>query len=136
MDGVPLLKIALVSAVVMGISHTIAMEKIFHPLRRRLGGMHTWLGQLVSCPYCVSHWIAFVLVPITGAYGVRIEPRWPVVAPFLDWFLSCILVTVLAAFLRVGFYFIDVGQKLSKTEMKIAEKQAEIVEKEAEQRLQ
>ena len=48
-----------------GCPHTIARERIFAPLRRKLAGNDTWLGYLVSCPYCVSHWVAFIVVPLT-----------------------------------------------------------------------
>lgn len=112
---IPLLKIALVSAVTMGLSHTLARERIFEPLRTRCGGMETWRGYLVSCPYCASHWVAFVLVPITGAYGIHVVFQVAWLTPILDWFLSSILVTVFAAVLRVGFYFIDEEQRLIKT---------------------
>jgi hypothetical protein len=122
---IPLLKIVLVSAVTMGISHTVAREKIFEPLRAACGGMNTWRGYLVSCPYCASHWIAFLLVPLTGAYGIRVAPRWPVVSPVLDWFLSSILVTVIAALLRVAFYFIDEEGRLAKHRKRVTEVEAE-----------
>lgn len=122
---IPLLKIFLVSAVVMGLSHTIAREKIFEPLRLRCGGMETWRGYLLSCPYCASHWLAFVLVPLTGTYGIRIAYHWPVIAPVLDWFLSSILVTVIAAMLRVGFYFIDEEARLAKTRKQVTRVQAD-----------
>ena len=128
MENIPLLKIFLVSAVTMGLSHTIAREKIFEPLRNRCGGMSTWRGYLISCPYCASHWVAFALVPLTGAYGIHVAPRWPVLAPLLDWFLSSILVTVIAAVLRVGFYFIDEEGRLAKTKKKVT--QAEVEERE------
>ncbi|HEX2568684.1 MAG TPA: hypothetical protein VH877_03925 [Polyangia bacterium] len=101
-----------VSAVVMGLSHTIARERLLAPLRERLGGKETWLGYLVSCPYCVSHWLAFVLVPLTGTMYVRVVPAWGFVSQVLSWFLSSILVTVLAAFLRVAFWYIDETQGL------------------------
>jgi uncharacterized membrane protein (DUF106 family) len=127
---VPFLNIVLVSAVTMGLSHTIAREKIFEPLRNACGGMGTWRGYLISCPYCASHWLAFVLVPLTGAYGIRVTPRWPVVSPILDWFLSAILVTVIAAVLRVGFYFIDEEARLAKTKKRITEAEAETRERE------
>src|SRR4051812_50035002 len=109
-----MLQIVLVSAVVMGLSHTIAREKVFAPIRDRLGGMETWPGYLVSCPYCASHWLAFILVPLTGAYGIHVAPRWPVISPALDWFLSSILVTVIAAGLRGGFFLGDEGQRLGQ----------------------
>ena len=124
-----MLKILLVSAVVMGLSHTIAREKIFASLRERLGGMETWCGYLVSCPYCASHWLAFLLVPLTGAYGITVAPRWPYVSPVLDWFLSSILVTVIAAGLRVVFYWVDEEQRLTKTRKRVAQTEAEIRER-------
>src|SRR3954470_8727488 len=113
----------------MGLSHTIAGEKIFEPLRNRCGGMSTWPGYLASCPYCASHWLAFILVPLTGAYGIRVAPRWPVISPVLDWFLSSILVTVIAAGLRVVFYWVDEEQRLTKTKKRVAQTEAEIRER-------
>lgn len=126
---VPFLKLLVVSAVVMGLSHTLAREKIFEPLRNALGGMQTWAGYLLSCPYCASHYLAFVLVPLTGTYAIHVAPRWDYVSPALDWFLSSILVTVVAAFLRVGFYFVDEGQRLTKQRKKISQVEAELRER-------
>ena len=117
------------SAITMGMSHTIARERIFEPLRNRCGGFSTWGGYLISCPYCASHWIAFLLVPLTHTYAIHVAPRWPVISPVLDWFLSSIAVTVLAAFLRVGFYFVDEGQRLTKHRKKVAEVEAELAER-------
>ncbi|HMC33506.1 MAG TPA: hypothetical protein VKH65_03825 [Myxococcales bacterium] len=121
----PLVRLLLVSAVVMGLSHTIAREKLFDPLRRACGGMSTWRGYLLSCPYCASHWLAFVLVPLTGLYLIRVVPRWGVVSSLLDWILSSILVTVVAAFLRVGFYFVDEGQRLTREKKKATQAEVE-----------
>lgn len=121
---VPFLRILVVGAVVMGLSHTLAREKIFAPLRDALGGMDTWFGYLVSCPYCASHYFAFALVPLTNTYAIHIAPRWHYVAPVLDWFLSSILITVVAAFLRVGFYMVDEGQRLTRQRKKLTEAEA------------
>ncbi len=118
-----------VSAVVMGLSYTIAKEQLFAPLRARCGGRETWLGYLVSCPYCVSHWIAFVVVPLTGTYYVRMAPRVPILSPVVDWFLSSILVTVVAAFLRVIFFFVDETQGFVRRRKRVAEKEAEVAER-------
>jgi dolichyl-phosphate-mannose--protein O-mannosyl transferase len=112
--GAMLVQLLLVSAVVMGLSHTIAKERIFDPLRKKAGGIRTWQGYLVACPYCASHWLAFVLVPLTGTYLIHVVPRLPVASAVLDWFLSSILVTVVAAFLRVGFYVLDERQRLTR----------------------
>ena len=114
-----------VSLVVMGLSHTIARERIFAPLRVRLGGRETWLGYLVSCPYCVSHWIAFILVPITGTYPIDVVPRWGVASVVLRWLLASILIAVLAAFFRVIFYFVDETQGLVRRQQRSVEEEAE-----------
>jgi uncharacterized membrane protein len=114
-----------VSLIVMGLSHTIARERIFEWLRARLGGKETRLGYLVSCPFCVSHWIALILVPITGTYPVRVVPQWGVVSAGLRWLLSAILIAVLAAFFRVIFYFVDETQGLVKRQQRSVEEEAE-----------
>ena len=115
-----------VSLIVMGLSHTIARERICEPLRARLGGKETWLGYMVSCPYCVSHWIALVLVPITGTFVVDVVPRLGPVAGVLRWLLSSILVAVLAAFFRVIFYFVDETQGLVKRRQRSVEEETAI----------
>lgn len=102
-------------------AHTVAKERIFAPLRDRLGGKSTWFGYLVSCPFCASHWIAFVVVPLTGAYYAP--------ATAVSWFLSSILVVVVAAFLRVGFYVVDETQGL------LRRREVEVEEETATQRL-
>jgi uncharacterized membrane protein len=114
-----------VSLVVMGLSHTIARERICEPLRRRLGGKETWLGYLVSCPYCVSHWLAMILVPITGVYPIHVTPRLGMLTGVLRWLLAAILVAVLAAFFRVVFYFVDETQGLVKRQQRSVEEEVE-----------
>ncbi|GAC1550995.1 MAG: hypothetical protein NVS3B10_13760 [Polyangiales bacterium] len=122
----PYFKLFAVAAVVMGISHTVAKEKICEPVREKLGGKQTWLGYLVSCPYCLSHWIAFALVPLTDAYYVDVAFHVPVVSAVARWFLSSVLIATIAAFLRVAFYFVDESQGLVRREQKVAEKDAEV----------
>jgi hypothetical protein len=121
-----------VSLIVMGLSHTIARERICEPLRTRLGGKETWLGYMVSCPYCVSHWIALALVPITGTFPVDVVPRLAPVAGVLRWLLSSVLVAVLAAFFRVIFYFVDETQGLVKRRQRSVEEETEIKKVERE----
>ena len=117
------------SAVVMGIAQTLTRERLFEPLRSRLGGHETWLGYLVSCPYCASHWVAFILVPLTGIYGIRVQVRWGVLTTLLDWFLSSMLVVVIAAFLRVAFWFVDESQGLVRRRKRVIE---QVAQKEAQ----
>jgi hypothetical protein len=112
----------MVSAVVMGLSQTLTRERIFEPLRMRLGDKRTWLGYLVSCPYCASHGIAFVMVPLTGTYPIDVVVKAPWLGGLLRWFLSAILVTVVAAFLRVGFWFVDERQALTRKEKQLIDR--------------
>jgi len=118
-----------VSAVVMGLSYTVSKEEMFRSLRDRCGHRSGWLGYLVSCPYCLSHWVAFVIVPLTGTYYVHMASRIRIVSPIVDWFLSSILVTVVAAFLRVIFFFVDETQGFVRRRKKVTEKVAQQVER-------
>ena len=111
-----------VAAVGVGMSQTIAKERIFAPLRDRLGGKETWVGYLVSCPYCASHYIAFILVPLTGTYPIDVAVGgW--VGSVLRWFLASILLTVIAAFYRVIFWFVDETQGLVRRRQRTEEEE-------------
>jgi Mn2+/Fe2+ NRAMP family transporter len=107
-----LFQLLAVSAVVMGMAHTITKERVFAAVRERLGGHDTFFGYLFSCPYCMSHWLAFFIVPLTGTYAIDVALQWEPLDKFLTWFFSCILVTVITAFMRVAFYFVDETQAL------------------------
>ena len=121
-----MLQLLAVSAVVMGLSYTISKEAIFASLRDRCGGRDTFLGYLISCPYCLSHWLAFALVPFTGSYFVHVDARLPHWLQSVgSWFLSSILVTVVAAFLRVIFFFVDETQGLVRRHKKTVEQELE-----------
>ena len=109
-DG--LFKLFAVSAVTMGLAQTLTRERICAWFRVRCDRASPILGYLVSCPYCASHYIAFVLVPLTGAYYLTVDVQWGLATTLLNWFLSSILITVVAAFLRVIFWFVDEGQAL------------------------
>lgn len=126
-----------VAAVVMGISQTLSKERIFAPLRQRLGGRERWWGYLMSCPYCVSHYVAFVMVPLTGTYPIRVVVGgW--VGLVLSWFFSSILLTVIAAFYRVVFWFVDESQGLVRRRQRTEEEESatrRLVRRQVEQQL-
>jgi hypothetical protein len=122
-------RIFVVAAVVMGLSHTIARERIFERVRSALGGRETFCGYLVSCPYCNSHWLAFLLVPLTSTYVIEVSPALGVLAPIARWFISSIFITVIAAFLRIAFYFVDESQGLVRREIQKTEAEAKVAQK-------
>lgn len=123
------LHLCLVSAVVMCIAHTLTKERIFLSLRERLGGKDTFFGYLASCPYCASHWVAFIVTPLTGAYYLRVPYDWGLAADVLTWFLSSILVTIVAAFLRIFFFFVDESQGLVRRRQKEVDTVVKKIEK-------
>lgn len=126
------LHLLLVSAVVMCIAHTITKERIFLGLRNRLGGKDTFFGYLASCPYCASHWVAFIVTPLTGAFYLRVPYDWGMWSTIGTWILSSILVTIVAAFLRIFFFFVDESQGLVRRR----QREVETVVKKMESTLQ
>jgi hypothetical protein len=90
------LDVAALSLVTATTSVTIAKSKAFLRLRRLAAARGRWLRDLVRCPYCLSHWIALVLVP---AYR-------PVLAesgvPVLDLLVSLFSVVALSALWSLG----------------------------------
>lgn len=134
---VNLFQLFAVAAVVMGIAQTLTKERIFAGLRERLGGKDTWLGYLVSCPYCASHYIAFILVPLTGTYAIDVTVGgWG--GTVLRWFLSSILLTVISAFYRVVFWYVDETQGLVRRRQRTEEEETatrQLVRKKVEQTL-
>jgi hypothetical protein len=60
-------------------SYTIAKGSIFNWFRdwffhRSTNGFYNFIHELVSCPYCLSHWVSFVFVciwrPIITSCGI------------------------------------------------------------------
>lgn len=47
---------------VAAMSFTIAKTKVSAPFRAFVKSKSEWLGGLVSCPYCTSHWLTLAAV--------------------------------------------------------------------------
>jgi hypothetical protein len=83
---------------VHSISHTIATQKVFKPLRDYLAPkMGDYWGELVRCPYCIAHWLVIGLllitefrILITGIYLLDLFILWHATvgaANYLTWIL-------------------------------------------------
>lgn len=83
--------IILLSFVNALISFNITETKVFEPLRKKIRKVSSYLGDLVSCGYCFSHWVAFSLVVI---YQPRLFECWWL----LDYFLTALVIAWLGAF--------------------------------------
>lgn len=83
--------IVLLSFVTASISFTVTEMKIFLPFREWIKKRNSLLGELVSCGYCFSHWVAFALVAI---YRLKLFESWFL----LDYFLTALVIAWLAGY--------------------------------------
>ncbi len=84
-------RILLLSAVTASISFTVTETKLFKPFREWVKARNNFLGELVSCGYCLGHWAAFALVVICRPR--LFEVWWP-----LDYVLTALVIAWLSAF--------------------------------------
>lgn len=64
---------------------------MFMPVQEWVKRKNSFLGELLSCAYCFSHWTAFALVAI---YQPKLFESWWL----LDYFLAALVVAWLSAF--------------------------------------
>lgn len=82
------------------IATTIARARVFRPLRTWVKVRSDYLGEGISCQYCISHWVGFFLAAI---YRPRfVESPWP------------LLDTIISAFIVIGLGAL-IARTLGKT---------------------
>jgi hypothetical protein len=54
--------VIMLSFAVSAISMTVTKAVVFKPAREWIVDKSSWFGKLFTCPYCFSHWVAFVVV--------------------------------------------------------------------------
>ena len=59
-----LIKVVILAMAVSPASLTITKTKVFKPFREAVAKRSYWLGELFSCPYCLSHWLSFGAVAL------------------------------------------------------------------------
>jgi len=69
-----MLTLIILSAATAGLSMTISKSKITLSLRNYLIRNIPWLGELLSCPYCVSHWVAAIFVIFLSPLTIPFTP--------------------------------------------------------------
>ncbi|MDN3514421.1 MAG: DUF1360 domain-containing protein [Candidatus Brocadia sp.] len=79
------------SFIAASVSFTVTETKIFKPMREWVKGKNSFLGELLSCGYCFSHWMAFILVAIYRP--ILFESWW-----LLDYFFTALVIAWFAAF--------------------------------------
>lgn len=69
MPGSMILKAFLLSVITASISFFIAHSQLLEDLRERIQERSKFFGDLFSCCYCLSHWVAVIIVII---FSVRL----------------------------------------------------------------
>jgi hypothetical protein len=82
-------QVVLLSFVVASLAFTVTEAKLIAPTRERLKRKNPLLGELISCGYCLGHWVAFGLVAI---YRPRLFHAWWL----LDYFFTALVIAWLA----------------------------------------
>lgn len=90
MDWTSFGMIAALSLAVSAISVTLSKAGVFQSLRDWITSRNAWLGKLISCHYCTSHWVSFIMVLV---YQPRICHAW---LPF-DLIVSAFVMVGIAA---------------------------------------
>lgn len=87
-----LVTVVALALAVSACSMTITKAKVFKGLRAAIEQRSTWLGGLLKCPYCTSHWLAVGAVVIYRPH--------PVDCGFLalDLAVAALAIVALAAF--------------------------------------
>jgi len=90
-----LLYLLLLSTAVANITVVLSASKVASPLRSYLYDHWSWGHRLVTCPYCMAHWISAVLLLFM-----------PNLLPELPWatgyFLSIMIIPVPSAAISLG----------------------------------
>lgn len=90
MDLNGLYQIIVLALATAAISVTTSKSRLFASAREWSAKKSTWLGELVSCSYCTSHWVAIALVVIYQPVAVS---QWIVI----DLIVSVFVIVAIAA---------------------------------------
>lgn len=82
-------------------AYTVSSTEITKGLRSAVVKRSLWLGKLITCPYCLSHWLAFGAVAVYRPYLVDLRSAWTplVVLDFLVTALALLPVSMAAVLL-------------------------------------
>lgn len=84
-----LLYVMLLSIAVGAVTMTLSKSKIFLPIREIIKERSEFLGDLINCTYCTSHWIA-------AAFVILFQPSL-MDAAFQNFMLCWLLLVALAS---------------------------------------
>jgi hypothetical protein len=87
-----LYQVVILALATASISVTLSKAKVFMPIRRWIWYRNKWLGELVQCSYCTTHWVAF-------GFTLIFQPVlfYTYKSYLLDLFVSAFVIIALAA---------------------------------------
>lgn len=86
--------LAIYSVALGAVATTIAAGRVFKEFRFAVHRRSLWLGALVSCPYCTSHWLSAIGLLLLSIRPVTVVGGGPVgalIAWGMAWFASIAL---------------------------------------------
>ncbi len=98
-DGHSVLELILISIVTASISFTITESKLFELFRNFIRRKNSFFGELVSCGYCLGHWVAFAIVIM---YDFNVFNN----ILFIDYFFTGLIIAWLSAIQLLFMYLL------------------------------
>lgn len=98
------LKLAMLAGVAAPLTLTVSRSQLFSPVREWVKKHSKFLGELLTCPYCLSHWVSALIVVAYRPYR-EIHSGW-VVGDFLV--SMFIIITLSAPLMR--WLFTSIGE--------------------------
>lgn len=100
MNTIGLYQVAVLALATSAISVTVSKSRVFASPRNWIASRSSWLGELMSCSYCTSHWVAIALIAI---YRPAIVTQWIVVDLLVSMFgLVAIAAIVSGAIIKLN----------------------------------
>lgn len=97
-----LILLVLLAAPVACVSLTLTRSMLFKGFREWVGGRSDFFGELVRCPFCTSHWVAFVACAIFKPWVVY--SNIPVLGIVLQFFISSLILVAMAMLIAGAVY--------------------------------
>ena len=87
--------VLILSSIVASISFTITSSGIFKPVREWVSTWHQKIDDLIHCPYCLGHWVAFGTLVIIDDLPVHYSEYW-----FINFLLSAFAIVGVASLMH------------------------------------
>lgn len=87
--------VLILSSIVASVSFTITSSGIFKWLREWVSPWHQKIDDLIHCPYCLGHWIAFGTLVIIDDLPVHYSEYW-----FINFLLSAFAIVGIASLMH------------------------------------